>query len=162
VGDDRPNSDLERVDPSKPYGPENFCWIDRGKRQAEVKARRAAKRAAAQAKRDEQTVEVDGVTYRGLYALAKAYGVPSATVCLRVRQGMTPKEAVTIPNQTMLKARPTHLDGHDFPSMNSALRYVEQRYGIRPNTMQLRLKSGLSLEEAARKPLRTQTRRTSG
>lgn len=43
--------------------------------------------------------------------------------------------------------------------MRSALRYVEDRYGIRPNTMQLRLKSGLSLEQAAHKPLRVQIRR---
>lgn len=159
VGHDQPRCDLERIDSSQPYGPGNFIWVDREKRRADVEARRAAKRAAAQAKRDEQAVTVSGVTYRGLYALAKAYGVPSATVCLRVRQGMTPKEAVTTANRNITSAKPVHLDGHDFSSMNAALRYVEDRYGIRPNTMQLRLKSGLSLEEAARKPLRAHTRR---
>jgi hypothetical protein len=162
VGEDRTDCDLKRIDTSKPYGPGNFSWVDRGKRRADVEARHAAKRAAAQAKRDAQAVTVNGVTYRGLYALAAAHGVPSATVCLRVRQGMTPEEAVTVPNRNMLNAKPTHLDGHDFPSMKSALRYVEQRYGIRPNTMQLRLQSGLLLEEAAHKPLRARPRHDSG
>jgi hypothetical protein len=158
VGEDRPGSDLERIDASRPYGPQNFLWVDRAKRRADVESRRAAKRAAAQVKREVQAVTVGGVTYRGLYALAEAYGLPSGTVCLRVRQGMTPEEAVTTPDRNMANAKPVRLDDRNFPSMKSALRYVEQRYGIRPNTMQLRLKSGLSLEEAARKPLRAHAR----
>ena len=160
VGKDRPNCDLERINVAQAYGPSNFTWVDRDARRREVEARRAAKITAAQDKCDRQAVTVRGITYRGLYALAKAYGVPTATVCLRVRQGMTPEEAVTTPNKTMAKAKPVNLDGRDFPSLKAALRYIEACYGIRANTMQLRLKSGLSLEEAAHKPLRAYNRTT--
>lgn len=158
VGPDRAECDLERIDVSLPYGPENYAWVNVEERGRKVAARRSAKRAAAQAERDARAVTVGGTTYRGLYELAKAYGVPSATVCLRVRQGMTPEEAITTPNRNTAKAKPVHLDGRDFLSMKSALRYVEERYGIRSNTMQLRLKSGLSFEAAAHKPLRAYLR----
>lgn len=113
---------------------------------------------AAQAKREAQAVIVEGVTYRGLYALAAAYAVPAATVCLRVRQRMTPQEAVLTPNKSMAAAQPIHLDGQDFPSKSQALRYVAERYGIPRNTMQLRLNAGLTFEVAAHKPLRKLTR----
>jgi hypothetical protein len=66
---------------------------------------------------------------------------------------MTPEEAVLTPNKNMAAAEPTLLDGQQFRSRNAALAYVEQQYGIRKSTMQFRLKSGLTLEEAARKPL---------
>lgn len=159
VGPDRPGCDLERTDGTLPYGPGNYAWVDVNGRGREVAARQAAKQAAAQELRDARTVTVDGITFRGLYNLAKAFGMPSATVCLRVRQGMTPEEAVKTLNRNMTNAKPVHLDGRDFPSLNSALRYVDERYGIRSNTMQLRLKSGLSLEAAAHKPLRAHARR---
>lgn len=152
LGNDRPECDLERVDRKLPFGPDNFIWVDRAERRAEVSARRKARKEAAQRARDEQSVTVSGVTYRGLYALAEAYGVPASTVCFRVRGGMTPEDAVTIPNKTMALAEPTLLDGLSFPSKRAALLYVEERYGIRPNTMQLRMKGGLTLEEAAHKP----------
>lgn len=154
VGDDRPGCNLERADASRPYGPDNFLWVDRRARRRDVEARRAAKREEGDRRRQERAVTVRGVKYRGLYALAEAYGVPRSTVCLRVRAGMTAEQAATAPNQNQARAVPVRLDGRDFPSMNAALRYVEKRYGIRRNTMALRMKSGLSLEAAAHKPLR--------
>ena len=154
VGPDRTECELERIDGSLPYGPENYVWVNIEERGRKIAARRSAKRAAARAERDARAVTVGGMTYRGLYELAKAYGMPAATVCLRVRQGMTPEKAITTPNRNTARAKPVHLDGRDFLSMKSALRYVEKRYGIRSNTMQLRLKSGLSFEAAAHKPLR--------
>ncbi|MFA5965227.1 MAG: GIY-YIG nuclease family protein [Sphingomonas sp.] len=158
VGDARPDCDFERMDGALPYGPANFRWIDRAARRAAVEQARSAKRMAAQAKREAQAVIVEGVTFRGLYALAAAYAVPAATVCLRVRQGMTPQEAVLTPNKSMAVAQPIHLDGQDFPSKSQALRYVTERYGIPRNTMQLRLNAGLTFEMAAHKPLRKLTR----
>lgn len=154
VGTARPGCDLERIDGMKPYGPGNFRWVDRDARRRAVEARQAAKAESTARKREAQAVTVRGVTYRGLYALAEAYGAPAATVCLRVRSGMTPEEAVTTPNRNIARAKPTQVDGRDFLSMNAALRYVEERYGIRRNTIAMRLQSGLSLQEAARKPLR--------
>lgn len=154
VGDDRPGCDLERIDDAQSYGPTNFQWVDRSARRVLVETRRSAKKTAAQAKRDVQSVTVKGITYRGLYALAAAYGVPASTVCLRVRQGMTPEEAALAPNKSMAAAQPVLLDGQHFPSKSQALRYVEEHYGIPRNTMQLRINSGMSLEAAAHKPLR--------
>ncbi|MDO7841773.1 hypothetical protein [Sphingomonas immobilis] len=87
VGGDRPNCDFERTDRTRSYGPANFFWVDRADRQASVEQARNTKRLAAQAKREAQAVIVEGVTYCGLYALASAYAVPVATVCLGVRQG---------------------------------------------------------------------------
>lgn len=153
IGEDRPDCDLRRVDPSLPYGPGNVVWVSRVERKADADARKRAKRDAAQVAREAQRVSVRDVTYRGLYALARAYGLPASTVCLRVRNGMTPEEAVLIPNKNMAVAQPVTLDGQQFRSKSAALAYVEERYGIQRSTMQFRLKSGLTLEEAARKPL---------
>lgn len=91
VGSDRPDCDFERIDGTRPYGPDNFRWVDRAARRAAVEGQRLAKRMAAKAKRDAQTVTVEGAVYHGLYELAAAYGVPASTVCLRVRQGMSHK-----------------------------------------------------------------------
>jgi hypothetical protein len=154
VGADQPDCDFERIDGTQPYGPANFRWVDHVARRAAVEWRRRARRMAAEARREAQAVTVEGVAYRGLYALAAAYGVPAATVCLRVRQGMSPQDAVLTPNKSLAKAQPIRLDGRDFPSKSKALQYVHERYGIPSNTMQLRLNSGLGFEEAARKPLR--------
>ena len=153
VGEDRPDCDLKRVDPSRPYGPENIVWVNRSERRANVESQKYAKRAAAQIAREAQKVIVEGIAYRGLYALAKAYRIPASTVCFRVRNGLTPEEAVLIPNKNMAAAEAVILDGRHFRSRNAALVYVEKRYGIRKSTMQFRLKSGLTLEEAAHKPL---------
>jgi hypothetical protein len=130
-----------------------MIWVNRAERKASSEARKKAKRDAAQMTREAQQVTVEGITYRGLYALAQAYGLPASTVCFRVRNGMTPEEAVLIPNKNMAVAETMTLDGHQFRSRNAALAYVEERYGIQKSTMQFRLKSGLTLEEAARKPL---------
>lgn len=154
VGADRPGCDFERIDGTLPYGPTNFRWVDRAARRAAVERQRRAKQMAAEAKRAAQAVIVEGVVYTGLYALAAAYGVPAATVCLRVRQGMSPQDAVLTPNKSLAKAEPIRIDGKDFTSKSKAFRYVHERYGIPRNTMQLRLKAGLGFEEAARQPLR--------
>jgi len=84
--------------------------------------------------------------------------VPAATVCLRVRQGMTPQEAVLTPNKSIAADQPIYLDGQSFPSKSQALRYVAERYGIPRSAMQLRLNAGLRFEVAAHKPLRKSTR----
>lgn len=153
VGKNRPGSDLARIDPSKPYGPGNFVWVDRAERRAAVLKKRHDRQVAAQEAREKQAVTVDGITYRGLYALAEAFNMPAATVCTRVRNGMSPKEAVTTTNRNVAATKPSTVDGISFPSLRAAFRYIEERYGIRKNTMQQRMKSGLSLEAAARKPL---------
>lgn len=154
VGSDRPECDLEQVISSVPYGPNNFQWVDRAARKKDVLARKMAEKKATASKREEQEVSVDGVTYPGLYALAEAYGLPAATVCFRVRSGMSSAEAVKTPNRNFAAAKPTKIDGQSFASMSAAFRYVEKQYGIRRNTMMFRLKSGLTFEEAAHKPLR--------
>jgi hypothetical protein len=153
IGEDRPDCDLRRIDASSPYGPENIVWVNRAERKAIAEARKRSKRDAAQMARKAQEVIAKGVTYRGLHALAEAYGLPASTVCFRVRNGMTPEEAVLIPNKNMAVAEPMKLDGQQFGSRNAALAYVLERYGIQKSTMQFRLKSGLTLDEAARKPL---------
>jgi hypothetical protein len=135
-----------------------MIWVNRAERKANTETRKRAKRTTAQMAREAKKVSVEGVTYRGLYAVAKAYGVPASTVCFRVRNGMTPEEAVLIPNKNMAVAEPVTLDGHQFQSRNAALSYVEKQYGIQKSTMQFRLKSGLTLDEAARKPLGTNSK----
>ncbi len=159
VGPDRPECDLERQDAARPYGPGNFAWVDRDQRRAEVLSAKAKKARAAEEKRKAQEVIVEGVAYRGLYALAKAHGLPASTVRLRVRQGSTPEDAVLSPNKNAEAAKPVTLDGRDFQSLSAAFRYVEARYGVRENAMRERLRSGLSFQEAAHKPLRKDSRR---
>lgn len=161
IGHDRPDCDLERRDPNRPYGPENYVWVDRSARAAAVSEAKRAKALAAVQEREARQVTVEGVVYRGLYALAEAYGVAASTVCLRVREGMSPEQAVMLPNQNMAAAKPVTLDGERFESLNSALRYVEARYGVRKNAMRERMRTGLSLEAAAHKPPRKDSRRSS-
>lgn len=153
VGEERPGSDLERIDVTRPYGPANFVWVDRAERRAAVEGRRRLKAEAVRRNREERSVIVRGVRYHSLKALAEAYGIPPSTVLFRVQNGMTPEEAVTVPNKNIAAANLVMLDGQEFPSKGAALRYVEERYGIPSNTMQLRMKGGLTLEEAAHKPL---------
>lgn len=159
VGPDRPECDLERRDPLLAYGPDNFIWVDRRERGAAVAQVKADRAQANEERRKARQVVAEGVAYRGLYALAEAYGLPASTVCLRVRQGMSPEEAVLAPNKNAAAARPVMLDSRDFESLGAALRYVETRYGVRQNTMRERMRSGLSLEQAAHKPLRKDRRR---
>lgn len=153
IGEDRPNCELRRVDSSRPYGPDNVVWVDRAERKKEVEARRNERQRATRKARDAQKVTVEGRTYSGLYALAEAYRIPASTVCFRVRSGMTPEEAVQLPNQNAAAAKPVRFEGRSFSSTSAALRYVQERYGIQPSTMQFRMKSGLTLEQAAQKPL---------
>lgn len=159
VAPDRPECDLERRDANLPYGPGNFIWVDRHERSAAVALAKTTKALAAEEKRRTREVMVGGVVYRGLYALADAYGLPASTVCFRVRQGMTPEEAVLAPNKNTAAAQPVMLDGQNFESLGAALRYVEARYGVRENTMRERMRSGLSLGQAAHKPLRRNSKR---
>lgn len=159
VGPDRAECDLERRDATLAYGPGNFTWVDRRERSAAVALAKADKAIAGEEKRKARQVVVEGVVYRGLYALAEAYRLPASTVCLRVRQGMTPEEAVLAPNKNAAAAKPVVLDGQNFESLGAAFRYVETRYGVRENAMRERMRSGLSLQKAAHKPLRKDSRR---
>jgi hypothetical protein len=88
---------------------------------------------------------VDGVTYESLSAAARAYGLPVATVQMRLLRGRTIEEAVTLaPDEANTSATPITIEGTTYPSVRAAIR----AYGMSWNTVMSRVPRGWKLEDA--------------
>jgi hypothetical protein len=95
------------------------------------------------------------VTFRGetlsLKQMAEKYGLDKTTVSLRLKRGWSLESALTTPPGERRDNR-KYLT---FNGMTLPFSQMAKHYGLKPPTLSMRLKRGMTLEEALTTPLKT-------
>ena len=92
-------------------------------------------------------VKVEGKTYKSFAAAAKAYGKDPEATRNRMKQGMSPEEAILTPNK---RVKPVSYLGEDFASIAEFCDF----YGISRATARSRLRANWALDDIINKPAR--------
>jgi len=91
-----------------------------------------------------------GNTYNNIVEICNAYGISKSTVYLRLHKGMSLEDALTLPVDKI------GIKDYRDPSGNTYNNIDEicNAYGISKSTVYLRLRKGMSLEDAIKTPVR--------
>lgn len=100
----------------------------------------------------EQTTCIDhlGNVFKSDYERADFYGINRTTVNSRLKRGMSLEEALTYPCKNSKREKCTDHLGNVFNSKQERAEF----YGIKNNTIEMRMYKGMSLEEALTTPLK--------
>ena len=123
-----PQHSLDRIDVNGNYEPSNCRWADAT---TQSRNRRVVK-----------PITVNGVTYPTQSAAAVAHGISKGDFSRRLRQGMTPEDAVQ-------KRETIMVSGREYPSIKAAAR----AHGLPYKTVYLRLRTGWNTDKAFTSPI---------
>ena len=127
---------IDRIDVNGNYEPGNCRWITQSEQMSNTRKTRR-------------------VTFRGetlsLKQMAEKYGLDKTTVSLRLKRGWSLESALTTPPGERRDNR-KYLT---FNGMTLPFSQMAKHYGLKPPTLSMRLKRGMTLEEALTTPLKT-------
>ena len=115
---------LVRLDKNLPWGPENFKWMTEQEKIDFIHG---------------ETIRVFGKEYPSRKAVADAFDLGVSTLNYRLKNGMTPDEAVSQPLGPT-SGRPFTYQGRQFKSMNRAAQLLSEETGLPFNTVRDRLR----------------------
>lgn len=126
----KPGLVLLRLDDSKPWGPKNWEWASSQKKVEVTHGK---------------NIEIDGVSFPSLKAVADKFGIGVSTLKDRIRrQGLSPEEAVRKPlgATSYRQTGPIKVDGLLFKSKRQAILHISQKYSLTEGQARYRFETG--------------------